>query len=74
MGKPSSQKEWKLSDSLREKITEYVREDAVQDVYMGNKLLALRKSEVAKVTLDRAGIPGVLADWGIGEPGEEVLP
>ena len=31
---------------------------------MGNKFLALRKSEVAKVALDRAGIPGVSADKG----------
>ena len=54
--KPSSKKEWKLSDSLREKIIEYAREDAAQNVYMGNKLLALRKSEVAKVAPDRAGL------------------
>ena len=47
--KTSSKKDWKLSDSLREKITEYAREDAAQNVYMGNKFLALRKSEVAKV-------------------------
>lgn len=33
--KASSQKEWKLSDSHREKITEYAREDAAQGVYMG---------------------------------------
>ena len=52
--KPSSKKEWKLSDSLREQIAEYAREDAAQGVYMGNKFLALRKSEVAKVTPDRA--------------------
>lgn len=44
-GKPSSEKEWKLSDSLREKITEYAKEDAAQNIYMGNKFLALRKSE-----------------------------
>ena len=36
-------------------------------VYMGNKFLALRKSEVAKAAPDRAGIPGVPADRGIGE-------
>ena len=42
--KPSSKKEWKLSDSLREKIAGYAREDAVQGVYMGNKFLALRKN------------------------------
>ena len=65
-GKTSSKQEWKLSDSLREKITEYAREDAAQNVYMGNKFLALRKSEVAKVAPDRTGFPGVLAERGIG--------
>ncbi len=54
--KPSSKKEWKLSDPLREKITEYAKQDAAQGVYMGNKFLALRKSEVAKVAPDRAGL------------------
>ncbi len=48
---------FKLSDSLREQIAGYAREDAAQNVYMGNKFLALRKSEVAKVAPDRAGIP-----------------
>ena len=57
-GKESSKKEWKLSDSLREKIAEYAREDAAQNVYMGNKFLALRKSEVAKVAPDRAALMG----------------
>ena len=56
-GKASSKKGWKLSDSLREKITEYAREDAAQKVYRGNKFLVLRKSEVAKVAPDRAGFP-----------------
>ena len=56
--KPSSKKEWKLSDSLREQIAGYAREDAAQGVYMGNKFLALRKSEVAKVAPDRAGADG----------------
>ncbi|WP_298030843.1 hypothetical protein [uncultured Dysosmobacter sp.] len=59
-GKTSSKKEWKLSDSLREKITEYAREDAAQNVYMGNKFLALRKSEVAKVAPDRSALMGKL--------------
>ena len=53
-----AKKDWKLSDSLREKITEYAREDAAQNVYMGNKFLALRKSEVAKVAPDRAALMG----------------
>ena len=56
VGKTESKKSWKLSDSLREKITEYAREDAVQNVYMGNKFLALRKSEVAKVAPDRTAL------------------
>ncbi|MDE7332767.1 MAG: hypothetical protein K2O16_11155 [Lachnospiraceae bacterium] len=60
-GKASSKKEWKLSDSLREKIIEYAREDATQNIYMGNKFLALRKSEVAKVAPDRAALMGKLS-------------
>lgn len=58
--KASSRKDWKLSDSLREKITEYAKEDAAQNVYMGNKFLALRKSEVAKVAPDRSALTGKL--------------
>ena len=58
--KASSRKEWKLSDSLREQIAGYAREDAAQGVYMGNKFLALRKSEVAKVAPDRAALMGKL--------------
>ena len=57
-GKASSKKDWKLSDSLQEKITEYAREDAAQNVYMGNKFLALRKCEVAKVAPNRAALIG----------------
>ena len=56
--KASSGKEWKLSDSLREQIAGYAREDAAQNVYMGNKFLALRKSEVAKVAPDKAALMG----------------
>ncbi|MFG6334006.1 MAG: hypothetical protein K1W20_00780 [Lachnospiraceae bacterium] len=56
--KASSKKEWKLSDSLRERISEYAREDAAQNVYMGNKFLALRKSEVAKVAPGREALMG----------------
>ena len=59
-GKLFPKKEWKLSDSLRDKITEYAREDAAQNVYMGNKFLALRKSEVAKVAPDRSALMGKL--------------
>ena len=56
--KASSRKEWKLSDSLREQIAGYAREDAAQGIYMGNKFLALRKSEVAKVAPDRSALMG----------------
>ena len=64
--KASSRKEWKLSDSLREQIAGYAREDAARGIYMGNKFLALRKSEVAKVAPDRAAAP---AFRRIGESG-----
>ena len=70
---PSSRKEWKLSDSLREKITEYAREDAAQNVYMGNKFLALRKSEVAKVAPDRAALMGKIDMKEIREADERWL-
>lgn len=54
--KMTSKKNWKLSDSLQEKITEYAKEDAAQNVYMGKKFLNLRKSEVAKVAPNRAAL------------------
>ena len=64
-GKASS----KLSESLREQIAEYAREDAAQGIYMGNKFLALRKSEVAKAAPDRAGIPSSSVRGGEGRYG-----
>ncbi len=67
--KASSKKEWKLSASLREKIAGYAREDVAQGVYMGNKFLALRKSEVAKVAPDRAGVSGRSVRGGEGRYG-----
>lgn len=57
-GKALSKKKWKLTDSLREKITALAKEDAAQNVYMGNKFLALRKSEVSKVAPDRMALMG----------------
>ena len=57
-GKASSQKEWKLSDSLWEQIAEYASEGVVQNAYMEDQFLALRKSEIAKVTPDRAALMG----------------
>ena len=71
--KASSRKEWKLSDSLREQIAGYAREDAVQGVYMGNKFLALRKSEVAKVAPDRAALMGKIDMKEIREADERWL-
>ena len=72
-GRPSSKKEWKLSDSLREKIAGYAREDAAQNVYMGNKFLALRKSEVAKVAPDRSALMGKINMKEIREADERWL-
>ena len=71
--KASSQKEWKLSDSLREQIAGYAREDAAQGVYMGNKFLALRKSEVAKVAPDRSALMGKVDMKTIREADERWL-
>ena len=71
--KPSSKKDWKLSDSLREKITEYAREDAAQNLYMGNKFLALRKSEVAKVVPNRSALMGKIDMKEIREADERWL-
>ncbi len=71
--KASSRKEWKLSDSLREQIAGYAREDAAQNVYMGNKFLALRKSEVAKVAPDRAALMGKIDMKEIREADERWL-
>ena len=71
-GKPSSKKEWKLFDSLRENITEYAREDAAQNVYMGNKFLALRKSEVVWAVLSVTGTSLFLADKGFCLEDEEI--
>lgn len=41
-----------------EKIIEYAREDAAQNIYMGNKFLALRKGKVAKGAPDREKLMG----------------
>lgn len=47
----------KVDDLFNKTKDNDAREDAAQDVYMGNKFLALRKSEIAKTAPDRAGIP-----------------
>ena len=64
---------FKLSDFLREQIAGYAREDAAQGVYMGNKFLALRKSEVAKVAPDRAALMGKIDMKEIREADERWL-
>ncbi|MCI8442369.1 MAG: hypothetical protein HFG27_07550 [Provencibacterium sp.] len=60
-GKAAAGKGWKLSESLREKIGEYAKEDAAQNVYMGDKFLALRKREVARVAPNRAALMGKIS-------------
>ena len=56
--KTASRQEWELSDSLKERIIEYAKEDAAQNVYMGSSFLSLRKNEVAKVAPDRMALMG----------------
>lgn len=51
---------WKLTDTLKEQIIGYAKEDAKKNVYMGEKFRCLRKSEVAKVAPDRAALIGKL--------------
>ncbi|MBA4687358.1 MAG: hypothetical protein H2184_09395 [Candidatus Galacturonibacter soehngenii] len=50
----SSKGKWKLSDSLKDKITQLAKEDAKDAVYMGNQYKALLQNEVAKVAPNRA--------------------
>ena len=56
----SSKNDWKLTDTLKEQIIEYAKEDAKRNVYMGEKFTCLRKSEVAKVAPDRAALMATL--------------
>ena len=49
------------------------QQDAAQGVYMGNKFLALRKSEVAKVAPDRAALMGKIDMKEIREADERWL-
>lgn len=51
---------WKLTDTLKEQIIQYAREDAKNNNYMGVKFQHLRKSEVAKVAPNRAALIGKL--------------
>ena len=61
-----------LSDALREQIAGYAREDAAQNVCMGNKFFALRKSEVAWAVLSVTGTSLFLADKGFCLEEEEI--
>ena len=56
----SQKNDWKLTDTLKEQIIQYAREDAEKNVYMGDKFRCLRKNEVAKVAPNRAALIGKL--------------
>ena len=58
ISKSDDKNKWKLTDSIKEKITELARKDAENNVYMGNEFMNLRKSEVAKVAPNRAALIG----------------
>ena len=47
----SSKIDWELTDTLKEQIIEYAKEDAKRNVYMGDKFKCLRKNEVAKLLI-----------------------
>lgn len=57
-GTSNPNKKWKLTDSLKNQIQEMAKEDAQNNVYMGNKFLDLRKSEVSKVSPNRTALIG----------------
>ena len=58
ISKSDDKNKWKLTDSIKEKITELAKKDAENNVYMGNEFMNLRKSEVAKVAPNRAALIG----------------
>ena len=58
ISKSDDKNKWKLTDSIKEKITELARKDAENNVYMGNEFMNLRKAEVAKVAPNRAALIG----------------
>lgn len=64
-------KEWKLTDSLKEKITKMAGADARSNTYMGDGFLRLRKAEVSKAGPNRAALIGKLEpsmlSGGIGD-------
>lgn len=63
--KTSSNKEWKLTDSLKSKIEEMAKEDAQNNVYMGSKFIELRKNEAASVAPNRMGLIGKITQSSI---------
>lgn len=60
-------KNWKLTDSLKERIINLAKEDAKENVYMGKKFLSLRKSEVSKVSPNRSALMGKI-NGALGSP------
>ena len=54
----NSNKKWTLTDSLKNQIQGMAKEDAQNNVYMGNKFLDLRKSEVSRVSPNRTALIG----------------
>lgn len=52
----SSDSEWTLTDTLKDKITELAKKDAENNVYMGNEFMDLRKAEVSKVAPNRTAL------------------
>lgn len=58
ISKSDDKNKWKLTDSIKEKITELAKKDAKNNIYMGNEFMNLRKAEVAKVAPNRAALIG----------------
>ena len=58
ISKSDDKNKWKLTDSIKEKITELAKKDAKNNIYMGNEFMNLRKVEVAKVAPNRAALIG----------------
>ncbi len=68
----TSNKEWKLSDSLKSQIQQMAKEDAQNNVYMGSKFLDLRKSEVSKVSPNRTALIGKVTQSGLYKNAEHM--
>lgn len=63
----TSKNEWKLTDSLKEKIVALAKEDAQKNIYMGTAFINLRKAEVSKVAPNRAALIGQLSSQMISD-------